>query len=141
MKKIKAKVLGPNYKIIKIDDTEFKIDINRKGNYFGYTPIMAMTPTKDNNYVIYTTVLDEELNPVIPLRKEIVTYEELEKDETKYDIMLFDNNKAVYINNGYCYLINLKNTECEKIDDQYIPKNYILKCRARYNTATNIISV
>ena len=141
MKKIKAKVLGPDYKTVNIDGMEFKIDINRKGNYFGYTPIMAMSQMEDNNYIIYTTILDEELNPVIPLRKEVCSFGDLEKGEAKYDVMLFDNDKCVYINDDYCYLINLKETEFEKKGSEYIPKNYILKFRALYNTATNIIIV
>lgn len=141
MKKIKAKVLGPNYKTVNIDGIEFKIDINRKGNYFGYTPIMAMRQIENQKYEIYTTILDDELKPVIPLRKEVASYEDLEKGETKYDVMLFDNNKCVFINEDYCYLIKLNETEFEKTGDKYIPKNYILKFRALYNTATNIIIV
>lgn len=141
MKKIKENSLEHNYKKINIDGIDFIIDINGSTEVFCYTPITAMKLDCNGNYEIYTTILDNELNPVIPLRKEIASLETLEQGGTKHDVILFDNHKCIYVNDDYCYLINLKEVEFEKVDNRYIPKNYILKFRGLYNTGTNIIII
>lgn len=141
MKKIKANVLKPKYKIINIDGIEFKIDLNTKASYCGYTPIMAMKQEENDKYLIYTAVLDENLNPVIPLRIEQASIEQINNNELCYDVMLYKDDKAIYINDDYCYLINLKETKFEKINEQYIPKKYILKFRSLYNLGTDVIIV
>lgn len=141
MKKIKCRLLEPKYETIILDDIEFKIDLNRKDTYKGYTPIMAVKNVNSDEHILFTAVLDENLKPVVPLRKEKVTTKQLENNEFNYDVMIFDNDKAVYINEDYCYLINLKDVEFEKTGEKYIPKNYILKFRALYNDGTNVIVV
>lgn len=140
MKKIKLKLLEPNYKTINIDGLEFNIDLNKVNSYFGYTPIMAMYK-ENENYIVYIALLDKDLKPVIPLRKEICTLEDINNNTLKYDIMIFDNNKVIYINDDYSYLINLKETNFIKENNLYVPDKYIIKFNALYSLGTDLIIV
>lgn len=127
--KIKAKKYEPCYKKIKIDNYEFLIDEKQSFDIDGYLPIMATKYNDDNSFDLITTILDKNYKNVIPLRVERVYSLDYSEDDIKYDIMIFEKDKCIYILDKICYLIDLKNTEFNGYD----PVNYLRKFDCLYN--------
>lgn len=127
--KIKAKKYEPSYKKVIVDNYEFMLDEKTMVRANNYIPIMAMQFNDDGTLDIITTVLNKDYKKVIPLRKERQENTDFGPDDVLYDIMLFENDKCVYILGKDCYLIDLKNT----VFDGYIPINYLRKFDCLYN--------
>lgn len=127
MKKVKANILKPDIRIINYDGYKIKIDFNKKICIDGYIPIMASTILEDGKYEIMTGVIDENLNVIVPLRKKIVTKEELESLDIHINISIYKGNKALYELNDKVYLINLNTVKFNKENDDYIPTGYYFK--------------
>ena len=132
---------GETYKNIIIDNIEFQINLDDVDYIFDYIPIRAVYPFEGEYYIVFTTILDKEFNPVIPLRKEIISLADLLEEQARYDILIFKNHKIIYINGEYAYLINLKETKFIEQDGEYIPNKYILKFNAVYNLGNGKIIV
>lgn len=114
---------------IEIDDYELSIllHLDKLNKIDGLYEIRYVDDLDDDLEII-TGVIDDNLNQVIPLRKEKITKSAFDKERNVRYIKLFPNKKVIYKSGkNECYIVDLTNTEFVHKDGKDIPKNYVKK--------------
>lgn len=137
MKRINARIKQPKIKEIRYQNYSIKIDLNNIIEIDGFIPIMSYKELEDNNYEVYTGVINKNFEVVVPIRREILSKSKLLDDELTINLMLFKSGNLIYQCSDNCYLIDLNNVRF----NNEVPNNYILKFLAYYNIGNGSIIV
>ncbi len=131
--KIKVKIRKPNMVDILYDDKIIKIDLKKAKFIDGYMPIISVKENTDETLDVTTTIIDEDLNVIVPIRTSKVSKESFKNYDFDNNVVVFKNKKAIYkVNKDEFYLINLKNVTFYEEEGKFIPSNSIFKMTGYY---------
>ena len=128
-------------KEIVFDNYKATFDLDKVNIIDGYIAFLVGIEKDSGLFEVFTSILDEDLNFVIPLRKEIVSKVVMENEDYSNHAILFKNKRCFYLDKKSCYLVDLSDVKFTKQDDLYIPDKYIIKCDGIYDIGNGKVIV
>ena len=126
--KIKAKIKKPNIVNISYEGKNIKLDLSRSRFVDGYMPVISAQENSDGMLDVTTTVINKNMDVVVPIRTLTVTKEDFNNYNFDNDVLVFENKKAIYkVGKEEYYVIDLENTDFINKDNKQIPSNPIFE--------------
>ena len=116
-----------NILIFKDKDRDIVINLDDMEHVDNFINIYYYNKINNDNYEVITGVIKDKNKIVVPFRKRIVSKEAFLNLESKINVLLFNNGKALYETDEYCYIINLNDVAFNKKGNQLIPNKSIYK--------------
>lgn len=122
-----------NFKRFLVDEDEVIVDLDCLIFIDGFASFMSSKRISNDMYAVYTAVLNESYEIVVPFRKQILTKAQYENTDCKVLVVVYEGKKAIFQTKDYFYVINLQNIKFKKESYEYIPCDYINKFISYYN--------